>query len=627
MPRELVLADYVSDDGLATQANRDGFLALLSDLKGMRRRHLYVPVPSTPGARYRIPITAADKMTDNDRWVKGEQGDILIARFLVDSDLCIYGDDALESVIELVIDDPELPAALLKVSQPYSLKLKDVQLTCARPTQGFFSGYRTQSMGVYCPPRTGNPTGKHYLTTENAKVDGFSYGLFVTGGPTTSINHLEMKLTGGEIRGHVHAVTCWSDSNADGTKSIRAEGVTLRSSKTVGVGSHVLYVHPNVHFRARDLLIDDWLSAKYGLAHWGGSGADDGQPRSATALWEGVRFGAGGEGVGMITSASGSAQANGCVFECRQAIQVRKELLLSNSFITPKPTVDGTISCISTFNYPGATIQVNGLHVDLSHIGSRNLTVFDLQNSLAEWNIANVRVVSRARTQGATLFGSASGLGAGYGLVRAKNVHFHAYHASDLEYADPAKRSTAYFAALRQGNLYTEGCSFSGDASHDRGAVRLDFATNVGVVDLTGLEIDAQRGMALYTDASSAGKVRGRAKLKSGRLNITSGSQALRFGEEMAPADLVAADTLVIGTDHGVLRVVRPAGATAPVVIRNILVNGRAVDTAAYAGATLELVGDLGWEFGAGGNVDVAPGARAVVRLRLDAARLVWVQA
>jgi len=611
--KEINLADYIT--GSDPLQNRSDFWAALAACKGQRAHYLYVPDPD-PGVAYTMAILAADKMT-SAQITAGEPGDSAIARFLVDWDLEIYGDGADHSVLSFGTDVPGMQFCALKMVYPFSLSMRGVRVTSHTPMA---NGTSPMTYGIYIPPKGGNPSGENRFRMEKSKLDWFGDTVAATAGPVNAINHTAVELLDSEIRGQKITVGVWNDPNDAGTKALHVERCKLfNTDKNSGWGSHLMYVHENVSWRAVNTGFYEWATTKFGIQNWGSN------PNAPAKYSEadGCYFDKSGDGPAIITSDTGPCQVRGGRIECRQGIEARQKLIVSDVFFKPTPQIDGTIAVLST--YQNSEVIARNITCDMSEVGDRPATVFAVTNNNSIWDIDGANIFSNKRTASLIIYGSAPNITTGHAHVKGRNVTVNGYHVPDVDYA-AGIRSTLCLLSAKQGYWDLANHTATGDMVSDRGALRLD-ASIAQEVKLDNFDIIAQRGLAMYSDASASGKVVAtNMRVHDGRMQLVGGAvQKIRLPatsmdpttRTVVPLRLAAVPTLVLqvlalDTDYGTVNVTgNPA---APIEVGGIYINlttktqtisgvsytnvYASDDTSNFEETLLQLISDGGLSFG-----------------------------
>lgn len=623
--KEVNLADYVK--GADPVQNRSDFWAALAACKAQRAHSLYVPDPE-PGVVYKMAILAADKMT-TAQVQAGEPGDSAIARFLVDWDLEIYGDGWDHSVLSFGSDVAGLQFAGLKMMFPFSLTLRGVRVTSHTPMA---SGVSPMTYGVYVPPKTGNPTTENRLLIEKSKVDWFGDTVAATAGPVHAVNRTSIGIFDSEIRGQKVTVGIWNDPDDDGSKNLHVERTKLfNTDKNSGWGSHLMYIHENVSWRAINTGFFNWATAKYGIQNWGSN--PNGKAKYSEA--QGCNFDGSGDGPAIITSDTGPCQVSGGRVECRQGFQARQRLVVTDVLFRPLPTIGGTIACLST--YDNAEVVARNLIFDMSEIGDNQSSIFGISNNNSVWDIDGARIDAKKRTASLTIYATAPNITHGLANVKSRNVTVNGYHVPDADYA-AGVRSVTCLVSGHQANWDLAKQYVTGDMVSDRGALRFDGNPNVlGTFKLEDSEIVALRGLGMYSDLPVANKIETRrVKFNNARLVLVNGAhQRLRFNEAKAPVAVVPVTTrlssdwapflvLPIGTDYDtvvltgnpadpVMNVMdicvnlirktqtKPAVPATPTTPAQLAVTYTDVyvseDTDNFVDAPLAVVGEISWRF------------------------------
>lgn len=583
--KEVNLADYIK--GADPVQNRIGWLAAIAACKGQRAHALYTPDPN-PGVLYKINLLLADKMSNAIANAGTEPGDRAIARFVIDWDLEIYGDGRDHSVLSFGTTELEptglgMQFAGLKMLFPYSLTVRGLRVTTHTPTA---SGTTATNYGIFIPPKNGNPSGENQFLMEKAKVDGYAHGVAAPSGPVNAINHTAIKLIDSQLTAQKITVGVWNDPNDDGTKTLHVERCDLdNTDKASGWGSHLMYIHENVSWRAVNANFRSWATAKFAIQNWGSN--PNGAAKYSEAV--GCHFDKSGDGAAIITSDTGPCQVRGGQVECRQGFQARQRLVASDVLFKPYPTIGGTIACLST--YDNAEVVARNLLFDMSEIGDNQATVFGINNNFSKWDIDGARVWTTKRTASLTIYGTAPNVVHGLATVKSRNVTVDGYHVPDLDYA-AGVRSVLCPISGHQANWDLARQYFKGDMVSDRGAIRLDstvvdgvLANALGTMLLEDVDVVALRGLGMYSDLLTAGKVKARrVKMHGARMMLVGGGyQNFRFDEATAPvpvapvttrrsSDWIPYQVLPISTDYDTVMLTGNPG-DPPVNVVDICVN------------------------------------------------------
>lgn len=545
-------------------------------------------------------------------------------------DLYIYGDDPDSSGFTFEFSGTESHG--FRVRWPFDLRIERLSIENLSPMA---SETDVKRAGVFMVPMIGNPIGKQYGELVDVVTKGWWIGAYSNAGPVTSANEIMMSARGRRtsIAGDLCGISIHSDPNGGGMKSLHVtEGASVGTTKAPW-SSHAIYIHAICNMLVDGARIHSWRSSDYGIQQWGSGNVGQ---KSKYAKIVNTIFEENGEGAAVITGVQGMTEIVGCRINSRTGIQVRGDVIISaTSFrpVTPLGAdgdpnkVIGTVGMVGPYAGDPAKVICDSLLFDLSEVGPALVTCFGAGSSPAiSISARNCKAFWRAsrypgrKPPSIVMVGSHPNFGLpSTAVIDLDNCWIEA--PDDL-----SNSSKNELAQPGHGLFRLRNCGMTGDATHDRGAIRLEPA----IQNFNGIELDSvdlsgiTRGAPFYVPANQLSKfiLTGRTKVAVGALGVgrvklttkvvpmesysADGRIGAKLSSGLATVDVVDGVLTLLTTANAyqVPHLVDPEipGPLTPKPIRNIFI-GDAVDTMAFIRQKVAIQFHGPVELQPGGNV------------------------